>query len=151
MLFTLTYNAMHWSPNFICYLDIGGKLWSQIPWPQGPLSTLPLRIESLIKEANSVPAYSWVVVSVLCPLQKLFKQAHHTFPQEAVVTPPSWYYQAWPSWTHTIYSAQSTNLVWPCWCVASSSPRTWLCVTNKLLSVSSVWCQVLCAWPASEP
>lgn len=36
----------------------------------------------------------------------------------------------------------------PAWCLVSSSPRLWADATNKLLSVSSVHCQVSCVWPS---
>ena len=73
------------------------------------------------------------------PTMKLFKQANHILPRKPGIT-SSYYYEACIAKLLFVYSAPK----WP------SSPRLWVHMTNKLLSIPSVQSQVSCVWLSPE-
>lgn len=102
---------------------------------------------SLCRGPGRVPSYNWVVsFSSLQPV-KLFKQASHILLREPEATSLSWYYKARLPCS-CLFILSWVKLLWgPVWHAVCSSLGLWVYVINRLLSVSSVQCHMLCIWP----
>lgn len=135
----------------MCCLDIFGLHRAQSLTGYSP--TWQERLPTWLVAPSARLATSHLVLSLTgftCQPSKLFKQANHIFPREPGEPVTSCYYKAHSPWSLLATLLLSAALCHPPGHTAAL-PRQAVHVPHKLLSVTSVHCQVVCVRPSSEP